>query len=98
MPDATRLLLRACRLEVDLLLGTWATEHLHTLNEEELKQYEQLLNRETIDIYNFMTGKDTLPAELQNPLMARIQDWCNKHPLGRADPAGYAKVKTVMSN
>jgi succinate dehydrogenase flavin-adding protein (antitoxin of CptAB toxin-antitoxin module) len=87
-----------CRLEVDLLLGTWATQNVSSLNEVELKQFEQLLNQETIDIYNFMTGKDALPAALQNPLMARIQQWCNNHPLGRADPKAYANIKKSMSN
>ena len=39
-------------------MGTWATEHVPLLNAAELDQYEALLNQETIDIFNFVTGKE----------------------------------------
>ncbi len=49
------------RLEVDLLLGSWASENVMSLTQEELTQYEDILNQETIDIFNLLSGKDPIP-------------------------------------
>jgi len=38
-------------LETDLLLGTFALKHLHTLNETQLQQYEALLDAIDPDLY-----------------------------------------------
>jgi len=38
-------------LEVDLLLGTWASENVPNLNAKELDDFEAFVNTETIDIY-----------------------------------------------
>ncbi|RHY61416.1 hypothetical protein DYB38_001681 [Aphanomyces astaci] len=51
----------ASALEVDLLMGRWASENVWTLTVDELQQYEDILNRETIDIFNFISGKDAIP-------------------------------------
>ena len=51
----------ADRLEVDLLLGSWAEKNIMKLSSEELDQYEALLNQETIDIFNYVTGKENAP-------------------------------------
>ena len=45
-------------LEVDLLLGTWASENVMSLSMDQLKQYELILNQETLDIYNFIIERD----------------------------------------
>ena len=48
-----RLIYRAKQrgwLEVDLLLGTWASENVMQLSEDELDQFEAFVNMETIDI------------------------------------------------
>jgi len=42
-------------LEVDLLLGTWASLYVPILNRQELDQFEDFVNMETIDIYNVIT-------------------------------------------
>lgn len=52
-------------LEVDLLLGSWAVENVPNLSEVELDEYEILLKEETIDVYNYVSGKDPLPPHLQ---------------------------------
>ena len=49
------------RLEVDLLLGTFAEKHISELSVEQLAEYEDILNRETIDIFNFITMKAPCP-------------------------------------
>ena len=76
----------ACRLEVDLLMGTWATKHLPGMPLEQLKEYERILNRETIDIYNYITAKEAPPAELQGPVMTSLQQHVASSPLGKANP------------
>jgi len=84
-------------LEVDLLLGTWASENVPTLTLEELDQYEDFVNYETIDIYNIVTLKVDLPDELKSKdgshVVERIQQWAKSSPLGKADPAKYKEIK-----
>lgn len=96
-----RLIYRAKQrgwLEVDLLLGTWASQYVQDLNANELDQFEEFVNFETIDIYNIITLRLDVPEELKTPdgsgVVERIQEWARNSPLGRADPAEYKKVKT----
>ncbi|KAJ8600019.1 hypothetical protein CTAYLR_001866 [Chrysophaeum taylorii] len=79
-------------LEVDLLLGSFATEHVPGLTPEEVDQYEAILNCETIDIFNFVTAKDPVPPSLDTPVMAKLQAFCRENPLGIA-PNEYAVAK-----
>lgn len=96
-----RLIYRAKQrgwLEVDLLLGTWASENVPKMQEgDELDQFEDFVNMETIDIYNIITLRLDVPDELKrdgNGVVERIQAWARSHPLGRADPGTYEAVKT----
>lgn len=82
---------RGCRLEVDLLMGSWASKHLPSLPDAQLAEYERILNRETIDIYNFITGKDAPPAELEGPVLKSIQAFVASSPLGKASPKVSAR-------
>lgn len=85
-------------LEVDLLLGTWASENVPKMQEgDELDQFEDFVNMETIDIYNIITLRLDVPDELKrdgNGVVERIQAWAKSHPLGRANPDTYEAVKT----
>ena len=81
-------------LEVDLLMGTFAVEHVPTLTTEELDEYEAILNQETIDIFNFVTGKDEAPEEIQGAVLDRLQEWAQSAPLG-SSPGDYAEAKKV---
>ena len=84
-------------LEVDLLLGTWASENVPNLNDQELDDFEAFVNCETIDIYNIITLRVDVPDDLKtddgNGIVERIQKWAMAHPLGKADPELYKKVK-----
>ena len=44
-------------LEADILLGSWAVLHVPSLSIKELDEYEIILNEETIDVFNYVTGK-----------------------------------------
>jgi succinate dehydrogenase assembly factor 2 len=84
-------------LEVDLLLGTWASENVPSLDAAELDEFESFVNAETIDIYNIITLRLDVPDEWKKPngdgIAERIQAWAKSNPLGRADPETYKKVK-----
>jgi succinate dehydrogenase assembly factor 2 len=84
-------------LEVDLLLGTWASQHVPNLQGDELDQFEDFVNMETIDIYNIITLRLDVPEEMKrngNAVVEKIQDWARSSPLGKADPDTYKSVKT----
>jgi succinate dehydrogenase flavin-adding protein (antitoxin of CptAB toxin-antitoxin module) len=85
-------------LEVDLLLGTWASENVHQLTGDELDQYENFVNMETIDIYNVITLRLDVPEHMKREggrgVVERIQEWARSNPLGRADPDAYKSIKT----
>lgn len=96
-----RLIYRAKQrgwLEVDLLLGTWASQNVPTLNKEELDQFEDFCNMETIDIYNVITLRLDVPEEMKQPdgqsVAEKIQEWARSSPLGKANPDTYKAVKT----
>ncbi|KAJ1450599.1 Flavinator of succinate dehydrogenase-domain-containing protein [Pelagophyceae sp. CCMP2097] len=79
-------------LEVDLLLGTWAVENVEALNVDECDEYEAILNCETIDIFNFITGKDKCPPSLDNGIMLRLKAFCHSRPVG-INPMSYELAK-----
>lgn len=79
-------------LEVDLLLGTWASQHVPIMKDPtELDEYEALCNRDTMDLYNLVTLK--VLEEDESSLGFRIQEWARHHPLGKAEPSVYEKIK-----
>ena len=85
-------------LEVDLLLGTWASENVPLLDEDQLDQFEDFVNMETIDIYNVITLRLDVPEEMKraggDSVAEKIQEWARSSPLGKADPDTYKAVKT----
>ncbi|KAG7390258.1 hypothetical protein PHYPSEUDO_008396 [Phytophthora pseudosyringae] len=85
-------------LEVDLLLGRWASQNVMRLASDELQQYEDILNEETIDIFNYISGKSPVPGRLDTPMMKRLQAYCLTSPLGKASVHGFAENKKFMSN
>ena len=79
-------------LEADLLLGSWAVENIPKLSKDELDEFELLLKEETIDIFNYISGKDELPPHLANlDVMIKIKDYAYKS--GMESPEGYDKKK-----
>ena len=79
-------------LEADLLMGSWAMENVPTLNNKELDEYDLLLKEETIDIYNFVSGKDPLPDHLKDlGVMKRMQEYAINSKV--IDPESYEKLK-----
>jgi succinate dehydrogenase flavin-adding protein (antitoxin of CptAB toxin-antitoxin module) len=85
------------RLEVDVLLGTWASLNVSSLTMDELDQFENFVNLETIDIYNIITLRTDVPDFMQTDdgsgVVERIQEWARSSPLGKGSPEKYSKVK-----
>jgi succinate dehydrogenase assembly factor 2 len=84
-------------LEVDLLLGTWASENVPSLETKDLDDYEDFVNLETIDIYNVITLRLDVPEDMKTAngdgVVERIQQWARASPLGKADPEKYKSIK-----
>jgi succinate dehydrogenase assembly factor 2 len=83
-------------LEVDLLLGIWASENVPKLEVDDLDQFEDFVNMETIDIYNIITLRIDVPDDLKRDgarIVEKIQDWARSSPLGKADPDRYKDLK-----
>lgn len=79
-------------LEADLLMGSWAVRNVPTLTAEELDQYELLLKEETIDIYNYLSGKDKLPDHLKDlSVMKKMQGYALTQNM--SGPEAYENVK-----
>ena len=85
-------------LEVDMLMGTWAVENVPKLNKEEMDQYENLLNLETLDLFNVVSKPvvEGVPANVQGPVLERIRQYARGF---KSDPESYAKlIKPKMAN
>jgi succinate dehydrogenase assembly factor 2 len=79
-------------LEVDILLGSWATKYVPQLTTEQLDEYELVLKEETIDIYNFVSGKDALPERLRGlSVIKLLQDYAYASKV--IDPDSYERIK-----
>ncbi|MBX3495727.1 MAG: succinate dehydrogenase assembly factor 2 [Parvibaculum sp.] len=59
--------------EMDLILGHFSDNMLESLSFPELDQYEALLEAEDTSLYNWITGREPVPAEHDTPLLARIR-------------------------
>lgn len=65
-------------LENDILLGGFADSQLKTLSEQELREYDKIINahHNEWDLYYFCSGKKELPAELSNnPVFDKIVNY-----------------------
>ncbi|GMH68262.1 hypothetical protein TrRE_jg7539 [Triparma retinervis] len=91
-----RLIYRAKQrgwLEVDVLLGTWAHHNVPKLDDKALDEFEELVNTDTIEIYNLLTLRTPIPEELDNETVRSIVEWCEGQPLGKASVEGYREAK-----
>ncbi len=58
--------------EADILVGRFAEAHIASLSAEEVAQFEMLLQLPDVDLYNWKTGREALPAEHDTPLMRKF--------------------------
>jgi succinate dehydrogenase flavin-adding protein (antitoxin of CptAB toxin-antitoxin module) len=53
-------------LELDLILGTFAEEHLKKLPEKDVLDYETILEGENPDLFKWLSGQSPVPEEYRN--------------------------------
>jgi len=58
--------------EADILIGGFARDRMHTLNEAELDAFESLLDQNDHDIYGWVLGNRPVPAEHDTALMRKL--------------------------
>ena len=61
--------------DADLILGGFAKANIKSLTEAELTMFEDLLGAKDHDIYNWISGKDSVPETYDTPLFKRICDF-----------------------
>ena len=50
--------------EMDLLLGSFARKYVPKFDEAELAQYDEILQENDPNLYNWITGKENAPANV----------------------------------
>ncbi len=58
--------------EADRLMGGFAGEYLAQLNANELAEFERVLDESDVDLMNWLTGKEDVPADRQGGIMDRL--------------------------
>jgi antitoxin CptB len=70
-----RILFRAWRRgvrEMDLIMGRFADAHLPTMNDDELAEFERLLDVPDPEALAWIVGGERPPREFDTPLFARL--------------------------
>jgi len=60
-------------VEADLILGPFADAHLETLGEADLDHFERLLEQPDHDLYAWIVGQGSPPADMDLPVLALIR-------------------------
>ena len=69
-----------------------------TLSEAELDEMDIILTVETIDVYNYISGKDALPEHLRNlSAMKKLQAYALRRTMATPDSYRDAKVKNNLT-
>jgi len=55
--------------EMDLLMGSFADAHLATFTPLQLDQYEELMQQNDPDLYNWITGVEAIPESQETDVM-----------------------------
>jgi antitoxin CptB len=60
--------------EMDLLMGSFADEHLPHFTEAQLKTYEEILGYSDPDLYIWYTGKEPIPANVESDVLTKFKN------------------------
>ncbi len=61
--------------ENDILFGGFAEKYLASLSPAQLDKFEALLANNDTDLFNWVTGKEPVPAEWDDEVMTRIKSF-----------------------
>ena len=52
-------------LELDIIVGEWATRNLTSKSDEFLRSFAEVLDEENPNLFKWLTGQEHLPQEFQ---------------------------------
>ncbi|GKV45526.1 hypothetical protein SLEP1_g52598 [Rubroshorea leprosula] len=62
-------------LELDLVLGKWVEEHIHSMDENGIKALVHVLDLENPDLWRWLTGQEKPPEAVSiNPVFSAVQE------------------------
>jgi antitoxin CptB len=61
--------------EVDLILGRFADRYLAEFTDEQLDRYARLLEKSDPEIFDWVTGRKSIPVNLDNDVMKLLKDF-----------------------
>ena len=61
--------------EADLLLGGYLKAHIDSMSDDELHEFEFLLSAKDHDIYDWITGRASVPANFDTPLIDKLRQY-----------------------
>ncbi len=79
-PTRKRLLYRAMHRgfkEADIILGSFAEQHLPTMTDEEVELLAALMEVPDTDLYNWIVGREEAPANYRNEVLEMLKN----HPV-----------------
>lgn len=59
--------------EMDVLLGRFADAHLARLSDEDLGDFERLMDAPDVDVFSWMTGPGPTPPAFATPLFRKLK-------------------------
>ena len=62
---------RGCR-ETDLIIGSFAQQYINEMTEDELHEFQNILEISDTDFYDWYTKKKPLPNEYKTILMSQL--------------------------
>lgn len=74
---------------MDLIMGTFAEEHVPAMDIAALDLYEEILHTPDPDVYDWISGQKPVPANLINPVLQKLieHDYAAHSPLKQPDGA-----------
>ncbi|WP_041802573.1 succinate dehydrogenase assembly factor 2 [Micavibrio aeruginosavorus] len=60
--------------EMDIILGRFARDYVPGFSAAELADYANVLQLNDVDLYNWVTGQATPPANLVTPVLQKLLD------------------------
>ncbi|KAL2935646.1 Succinate dehydrogenase assembly factor 2 mitochondrial [Bienertia sinuspersici] len=62
-------------LELDLVLGNWVEENIHSMDENGIKSLVQVLDQENPDLWNWLSGQEQPPESISvNPVFTAVHE------------------------
>lgn len=65
-------------LELDLLIGTYCNQHIHSWNNNQLQQFERILDIESPDLLQIVLKKQDIPDELKGDVLDDIMKYTHQ--------------------